>query len=430
MKSACLIAAALLSSAASAAETADEALDRLMTRCHESGRADLREEARHAAHRRHWMVRRTKDPALVELEKRWLCRGLEEKLGLPVSPIEIPKTVPPVYAPPPENAASFKPAKLELDARTDLGGGFSFGMDRERRREFIFEMRQPGKLEKNAWPGGVLTLKLWVPVAGQKGKWHLHTARWELGERPWKWLAGGTPSYTRYFGVRHRFGDPAREQPRFTSKTLQIPERYCWRLSRGKKDWGLYAELNIMDFFGQWPMLDPELRGECWYLEAVYGEKTCRAKLLWPRGSKRMYATFCNRIPWWTLTSRYEEARSGAYWYWDEEDPVFSLNVLDPLVARNANLAKITKSTGIQDAARIQSESDAVKDRVYPELGRLLNFPEELERARFKYLCDRIAGKEFKAPPPPSAEPAEKKAPAGPKLESDEEKIELDDEVF
>jgi len=428
---AALAAACLLTAASVRAETADEALDRLIAQCEASGRWELREEARHAAFRRHWMVRRTKDPALVELEKRWLCRGLEERLGVPLSPVEIPKPVPPAYDPPPSDMTSFKPVKLRFDERVDLGDGYSFGMSTENRRSFVFVMRRPGTVAKDAWPGGVLTLKLWVPVAGQKGRWRLHEGRWELGDRPWKWLAGGTPSYTRYFAVRHRFGDPARDTPRFTSKTLEIPERYCWRLGRHEKDWTLYAELNFLDFFGQWPMLDPELRDECWYLEATYDGKTHRSKLLWPRGTKRMYATFCGRIAWWTLTSRYENARSGAYWYWDEEDPTFSQVVLDPLVARNANLAKVTHCEGWQTPPKVQSESDAVKELVYPQLGRLLGFSEELERERFRYLCDRIAGRKIERPkPPPEPSKEEAKAAAGPKLESDGEKIELDDEVF
>lgn len=425
---------AALRLAAAPADGAMAKLEALAHDCEASGKPELVERARHARHFRHWTAKETESAALVELETLWLCRGLEEALGRTPSPIAVPAADAPASDPPPANLVSFKPHKVGFGQRADLGDGFGFAFP-EGGRRVVLSLTRDGKLEKDAWPGGVLSVRLWIPGDG-KGRWILYPFELDLGPRTRKPLADRTTWYTRYFGVERRFEDPARgprltfgksSATRKTRPPLAIPEIYGWTIERGGDRWTLTAEIDMFDFCGHWPMLDPAKRDEAWYLEMSYGGATAKAKIAWARGSSANLFVYAKGLAWWTLTSRYENARSKAYWRWDEEDPLFSSAVLDPMVAENANLAKVCASTGWQNPAKIVAESDAVKKLVLPQVGRLAGFAEAVEAARFKYLCDCIAGRKIE---PPKAPVAEKKTEKGPALESEGETLQLDDVEF
>ena len=427
-----VLAALLL--AAAAADGAAAKLEALARDCAASGKPELVERARHARFSRHWTAKETESAALVELETLWLCRGLEEALGRTPSPIAVPAADAPASDPPPTDLASFKPFKAGFGARADLGNGFGFSFAADGRKATL-SLTCDGKLAKDAWPGGVLSVRLWIPVDG-KGRWTLYPFELDLGPRPWKPLADRTPCYTRYFGVERRFKDPARgprltfgksSVTRKTRPPLSIPEIYGWKIGRGEDRWTLTAEIDMAELCGHWPMLDPARRDEAWYLEMSYGGATAKAKLAWARGSTANLLVYAKGLAWWTLTSRYEKARGDAVWRWEEEDPVFCEAVLRPMIAANANLAATCASTGWQDPAKIVAESDAVKKLVLPKAGRLAGFAEAVEAARFKYLCDRIAGRKIE---PPKEPVEEKKAAKGPALESEGEVLQLDDVEF
>lgn len=400
------------------------------------------------------------DLDLIRMEMLAYRRRLELLLGREPSPVTLPTGgIPNVVKKPPQaDLAAFRAVPVAFGGTAKLGGDVTLSVDENFTRVGLVIGGTAAKpLASDDWPGGEVKVRLWIP-GKEPGVWCPYRFAANLDKRPWKPMAGGTPDYTRYFGIERRFPDPARG-PRFVCEQVRTYDEayprinvsypYGFAIDRKGAKWSFAMDFFTTDIYGFWPGCRNGAR-DVWYLEVSGCGVDVRAKLEWPRGRAANFARFAGEMAYFCLTPRYDKARGDAFWFWEtsenealfglpkvagdvfnagdlESDRLFRAAYLEPMVADNANLEKVTHSEGWQTPAKIRSESDAVKALVFPKLGRLLHFDRELERARKEYLTLRFAGKR---PEPKPARPAETKpAEKGPTLDEGDA-IELDDEEF
>lgn len=399
------------------------------------------------------------DLDLIRLELLAYRKRLELLLGKTPSAVELPdgKVLNIVKAPPAAELTAFKPVAVNFGGKYDLGSGVAFSVGADFSNFSVDVSGTSAKpLGKDGWPGGEIRVRLWIP-GKEKGVWCPYRFAVNLDERPWKPMADGTGDYTRYFGIVRRIPDPARAS-RFTCEQVRTYDEnhprinvsypYGFKLQRDGAKWSFPMLVFSTDLYGFWPSCRNRVK-DVWYLEVTGCGKDVKVKLEWPEGRASNFNRFANAMAYYCLTPCYVAARDAAVWRWEaseneklfalppvsgdvfnagdlESDRLFRAACLDPLLAANENLEKVTHCEGNQDQPKIKAESDAVKGLVFPKLGQLLYFNRELERARKDYLLQRFAGKR---PTPKVVKKGESKDVAAPTLDEGDT-IKLDDEEF
>ena len=408
----------------------------------------------------------------IRLECTAWAKRLEQLLG--VKPAKLPTTLP--EKPLPE-AASFKPfaghediietlavgpegkavtAENGITFRWDTAG-FSVTVETKKGREL-----------QNRWqaPGGELDFRLYL--AGKKpGEWMPY--RYHVDLEP---MIKGSPRAPARGRGSYLYGTDERFVPydqAYNSNNTRIRE---WPLLRSHgpdcpalrpsfsiepvKGGGYRATFSVgwLSLYGRWPMQNPAVRGEVWYIGVDKMPETgaqAACKLTWPKGSPLLFDKFCQRFSTGDITGIYKQElartyernmggfRDRYYRFLKTKDPTFNLGDLEsdemfrtrlsqPLFDANNDAWQMIWTDKEHPSPTLRKQTPTVQKVIHKMLGRMLYLSHQVGLLRRDYLVGRFAGKE--PPEPPKKKAAESPLQKAPDADFDEDAIQLDDKEF
>lgn len=225
---------------------------------------------------------------------------------------------------------------------------------------------------------------------------------------------------------------------------------------QGNKEGGWRATISFswLSLYGHWPMLR-DGKNDIWFVgidKAPYLDAPVAGRVLFPRGSKNLFAHFASSMTTGGITEIYKEelVRAGTMWttaqaesyypsaktetptfqrYDVESDKMFYERMVKPLVDANENAWQLIWTDREHKNPKFLKQTDRVKMLIWQHLGRMLYLSYDVGLLRRDYLEMRYAGQE-----PPEVKKKEdlsrQELPKEPDVDFDMDAIQLDDKEF
>jgi len=337
-------------------------------------------------------------------------------------------------------------AEMSVNSPVSFAPGLSVTWYNGHLLRFYVVGAEPAPKDAEGWPGGSVSIRLWVPDTVPES-WLVYDVDHSLEREPGLTAAKDDKAYAPnpcrwLYEHEHRFPEenplPA-SAPRTVWKSTRLwgrdypfPVSASGSLGDGAKPWRFEWTFVPGDFIDQRPGLKPGFR-DSWFAEVRHTDakgavRAGRVRILWPAGGPDGELVSGDSLPFETYQTKtrplYEQLH--ARWGWGEDD-CFYRDFAKPALDADCKLLEKTY-THCGSLPPIKKEVPAVRLKFYRELSRIVFVEERIEDIRKAYLVDLLEGRE-PMPPKLKLPSAEKKGPAAPDAD-DGEKLELDEEEF
>ena len=398
------------------------------------------------------------------------AKRLEQLLGLPPADLKVALSSSPEpqclsfmpYSDWPERPVQKPIKKLGDTLRFD--GGLVFKADKNGFSITYTQTNGPS-LKQWANPGGEIDVRLYIPT-DKPGVFLPYRFHCDLDPQWYGERAPATGRESWLFGIDERFRPysiayahrniRALVWPRLRDFTPDYPNPRPSFSLQGNKEGGWQATLSFswLAFYGHWPM-QRDGKNDVWFIgidKAPYLDAPVAGRVLFPRGSKKLFTQFAASMTTGGITEIYKEelVRAGTMWttaraesyypsakteeptfqrYDVESDGMFYERMVKPLVDANENAWQLIWTDKEHPNPKFMKQQDSVKRLIWDHLGRMLYLSYDVGLLRRDYLLMRYAGEE-----PPEREKKDdlsrQDAPEEPDVDYDMDAIQLEDKEF